>query len=525
MEWTPEKKQAFVTRMGKKRASFARGGVVRRKRFAAGGTTLTGPQLSGDAISGDTTGHGIGATIANFLGVQNSYVPNAAPIQAGTNVGQLQTGYEGAQGAIQQQQGLATQFAPLGPEAVQTEQGLTGQLQGIASGQGPNPAQAALAENTRRNIATQAALAANQRGANTNVGLIARQAAQQGADTQQQAVGEAATMQAQQQIAAQQQLQNLAAQEAGQQVGAVQGVSNAQQNEQNILQGANTSLNNANVAMQSNINSVEGQTAAGNQQASSNTIGGVAAGVGAAAAFLDKGGPVPHLAGGGKPLIVDPIRGPGTVGPGNGNNQEVGPWLNSNAQASSPNVSGPAAVPSSPDSKGQLEKGIGSAVGNTIGALKGSPAQLDMTSITAPEMTAGNNFSESAVGDLGSEVFAAKGGRITPGPHRSHVANYLASGGRVGEKVPAMVSPDEVYLSPEKVRQVVEEGANPMKIGYRVPGKAKKKNDSLKNDTVPMTLEEGGVVIPRHITTHKMAPEKAELFVHRANARKKAKSH
>lgn len=118
-------------------------------------------------------------------------------------------------------------------------------------------------------------------------------------------------------------------------------------------------------------------------------------------------------------------------------------------------------------------------------------------------------------------MFASRGGNVHPGPHQSHVANFLSTGG-MAKKVPAMVSPGEVYLSPEQVKKVVHEGANPMKIGMKFKGKAKVKGDSLKNDDIPIDLDEGGVVIPRHITQHKMAPEKAELFVHRAIARKKA---
>ena len=48
-----------------------------------------------------------------------------------------------------------------------------------------------------------------------------------------------------------------------------------------------------------------------------------------------------------------------------------------------------------------------------------------------------------------------------------------------------------------------------------VPGKAKVKGDSLKNDIVPADLEDGGVVLPRHIM-NKKDPEKAELFLRRA---------
>ncbi len=137
-----------------------------------------------------------------------------------------------------------------------------------------------------------------------------------------------------------------------------------------------------------------------------------------------------------------------------------------------------------------------------------------------PQMPALNDV-ESTTGQMGAagpvEPFA-NGGNV-----HDHFHNYFSGGGKAEGRVPAMVSPGEVYLSPEKVRAVIHEGADPMKIGEHIGGKAKKKNDSLKNDIVPKTLEEGGVVIPRHITTHKMAADKAALFVHRAMAKKKAR--
>jgi hypothetical protein len=82
-----------------------------------------------------------------------------------------------------------------------------------------------------------------------------------------------------------------------------------------------------------------------------------------------------------------------------------------------------------------------------------------------------------------------------------------------------MVSPDEVYLPPSKVKEVAHKGANPMKVGEHIPGKAKVPGDSLKNDTVPKLLDEGGIVIPRHITQGADAPKKAADFVRAIQAK------
>jgi hypothetical protein len=58
------------------------------------------------------------------------------------------------------------------------------------------------------------------------------------------------------------------------------------------------------------------------------------------------------------------------------------------------------------------------------------------------------------------------------------------------------------------------------KSGGKVPGKSKVKDDSLKNDTVPAMLSAGEIVIPRHITMHPDAPEKAAAFVRAILAKK-----
>lgn len=153
--------------------------------------------------------------------LNNQLAANNGAANLGSIYGQGQTlanqlsnagGVQNLGSALQSQQALANQ-----------QQGTAAQYQGIANGTGPNPAQAALNQSTGQNVANQAALMAGQRGASANVGLLARQAAQQGAATQQQAVGQGATLQAQQQLGA---LSGLTAQQ--------QAIGNTQQNVANI---------------------------------------------------------------------------------------------------------------------------------------------------------------------------------------------------------------------------------------------------------------------------------------------------
>ncbi len=142
-----------------------------------------------------------GAT--NALGI---LAAQTAPmgLQGAGYQGQATSGLGGLTNALQYAGGVGTQNNAVNNLGnVFNSQGSTlGQLQGIANGTGPNPAQAMLAQQTGQNVSNQAALMAGQRGAGANVGLMARQAAQQGAATQQQAVGQGATMQAQQSLGA-----------------------------------------------------------------------------------------------------------------------------------------------------------------------------------------------------------------------------------------------------------------------------------------------------------------------------------
>lgn len=137
-----------------------------------------------------------------------------------------------------------------------------------SQGGGPNPAQNMLNQATGQNVQQQGALMASARGASANPALIARLAAQQGGQIQQQAAGQAATLQAQQQLEAQKQLQAQQAQIANQ---ALQ----AQQINLGALTGYNQTVAGANAA---------------NKQADNQLLGGLLqAGGGLLASGLFKG--------------------------------------------------------------------------------------------------------------------------------------------------------------------------------------------------------------------------------------------
>jgi len=218
--------------------------------------------------------------VSGLLGSPSGPGPQAAPIVSPVTKEQAQSSYEANQQALAQQQ----QFL----QAVQAQNGLANQsnvfnqLQNVASGQGPNPAQAMLNQATGANVANQAALMAGQRGAGANVGLIGRQAAMQGAGIQQQAAGQGATMQANQSLGALGQMGGIAGQQAAQLAGATSANTAAQQQEQQNLLNSIAGVNQAQVANQSSINAANAQAQAAQMGMVGNVISGISGGVGAA---------------------------------------------------------------------------------------------------------------------------------------------------------------------------------------------------------------------------------------------------
>lgn len=233
---------------------------------------------------GGMLGLGGGASGTGFA------APGMAPIQNPTSQEQINKAYAGTQAGINAQDQLLR--ALQAQQGLQNQSDVYGQLQNIAAGKGPNPAQAMLNQETAKNVANQAALMAGQRGAGANAGLIARQAAQQGANLQQQAVGQGATMQAQQALGAVGQAGQLATQQAQQQMQGTQGLTNAQMSEQQALMNAQQGYNNNLVGMQSNINQANAGLAQTQMRGQQGLVGGILGGIGSALG-LAEGGEVP----------------------------------------------------------------------------------------------------------------------------------------------------------------------------------------------------------------------------------------
>jgi len=472
---------------------------------------------------------------------QNTNILNPATTQ------QAQDQYTNAQ------QGLSNQANFL--QAVQAQNGLQNQsnvfnqYQNIANGTGPNPAQAMLNQATNANVANQAALMAGQRGSGANAGLIARQAAMQGANTQQQAAGQAATMQANQSLNALGQMGGMATNQANQQANATNAYSQSAQGEQQNILGAIGAQNNANVSMQSNINNANANIAGNvaNQQGS--MFGGLMQGAGSG---------LSSLFGGSSPGGADDLT--GDAGAGSGGAAELdSAYGGVNAGTDTIQAASPDAISAVSDIFSSLAEGgnvedtsdgttslvqqngpqsqaaqflqqqeAGSGLPNNQGSLKPvkPPSQAEqmqnqmagMTKMGMQAIGKVGNFINTGLGDVadgvGSGVQDVAGGvgDLGADPAIDEGVDDVAMVAAKGGKVPAMVSPGELYLKPKDLEKV-KKGANPLAVGEKIPGKPKFPGNDYRNDVVRKDLESGGIVIPNKVMQSKNPQWQAHKFV------------
>lgn len=415
-----------------------------------------------NSLTGGVSGN-TGAAGGNFQAGQANVINPLTQQQATDQFGNATTQ---ANNALGQQQSFLN--------AVQAQNGLSNQssvynqLQGVASGTGPNPAQAQLAQATGASTANQAALMAGQRGSGANAGLLARQAAMQGSANQQNSAGQAATLQANQSLNALNSQGALATNQANQQANATNALNSSAQGEQgqlsNAISGQNTANNSAMASQNSSNAAIAGEVAKGQQGLVGGLLNGIGAGIGGA-----NGGMVQKYAAGGQILggSTPMNQVPASAGP----QSMIGKALSANSDA----------MPSSASPLQQGADSFGQGIGSGISGL--------FSSESAPQSIAGG----ADASDLGSmsTMMAAEGGQV-----------------------PAMVSPGEKYLDKSAVQQV-KAGADPMSVGETIPGKAKVSGskNSYANDTVPKTLESGGIVLPRSVTQSSNPHWAAHKFV------------
>ena len=462
---------------------------------------------------------GLAGTVGSMVGIGGSAAAqgmNWAPGQTGIDM--PVTSQQAKDAGTAAQTGIANQASFL--SALQAQNGIGNQsqvynqLQGVANGTGPNPAQAQLAQATGANTANQAALMAGQRGAGSNVGLIAREAAQQGGANQQQAAGQAATMQAQQSLGALNQLGGIAGQQVGQQAAATGALTGAQQSEQQLLLGQINAQNAAGLAQQQGLNTLN--------------AGQAAQGAKAQAGFLQGAGSLIGMAQGGRVYAnsgwsqVGPSESVSSMPVDQSHNYTIPPEQPSSAPAA------PSAPPSPLKKSGQAP----------ATATNAQPKGQQPDPLNSSGQTLGSGFAKgvSGLGNAIKGLFSSSSSPDDPGIPQSGYnpaaadipggnmaapamsADFEANAGggpgmAHGGKVPAMVSPGERYLPPSEVEKVAKGKKEAATAGEKIPGKAKVKGDSLKNDTVPKTLEEGGIVLPKSVMEAKHPHWEAHKFV------------
>lgn len=198
----------------------------------------------------------MGSFLSSSLGTDSQY--QATPAQAGNPYDADQLSQD-----LQRQNQIYNQ-----------QQALAGTLQQQANGTGPNPSQVQYQQNVNQNIANTQGMIASQRG--LNPALAAKLGANAGAQANQQAAGQSALLQQQQQLGASNNLGNLYGQMQQGNLG-----------QQGLYTGAN------NAAMQTNA-----AVANANQQAAQGLVGGGLGAIGSALTMAH-GGMVRHYADGG----------------------------------------------------------------------------------------------------------------------------------------------------------------------------------------------------------------------------------
>ncbi len=246
----------------------------------SGGAMLTGGALGG------IPGALVGGAVANGLGpgeagpahdIDSALMHTITGKQVDDQYANVEKGLGGQQAFLSALQGQ---------NGIQNQSNVFNQMQGIANGTGANPAQAMLNNSTGQNVANQAAIMASARGAGANPALMARQAAMQGANIQQDAAGQAAALQAQQQIAALNNMQGIAGQQVTNQGQATNAFSNAAQGAYGQTQNAAANFNN-------NITGLQGQQVQAEEndkKREANIIGGITGGLGSVFGMKAEGG-------------------------------------------------------------------------------------------------------------------------------------------------------------------------------------------------------------------------------------------
>lgn len=409
---------------------------------------------------------------------------------------QLNDAWANSQNGLGQQQQFLNQLAAQGgvqnqSDVFNQQQGLAGQLALQASGAaGPSIAQSQYQQNMNALAAQQAGAMGSQKG--MSPALQARMVAQQGANAQQNAAGQYATMGAQEQWAALQALQNqqanmanMANTQVAQRQAGLNAYNQGASNQQANLYRYQTGATNANAG-------IANTTAQGQQ----GVFGGVMNAMGGAMGMAH-GGQVPGYAAGG--VAMAPIT-----------SANFGNDLMSAANATFGGGSAPS--------------GVGADM-----------YQAPSVGVQGPQSQAGQQLQASnpgggggGIGGGGSNPGAAaiaQGmgsflGGLMGGGAKKQMDGMMGGGGGGGEDDGGGGGSGMMSMLPMLAMALNKGGSVPCVTGEKyshkmkpVPGKAKVKGDSKENDTVPAKLSPGEIIIPRSVAMSPNAPELAAKFV------------
>lgn len=508
---------------------------------------------------------------AGFQAQGADLIQGATADQANQAYNQVQSGINQQQNfvnALQAQNGIGNQS-----NVFNQQQGLANQLQLQAQGQGPNPAMAQFNQATGQNVANQAALMASQRGTSANPGMMARQAAMQGANIQQQAAGQAGIMQAQQQLAAQQALQqqqgmmaNVAGQQIGQQANATMGLNQAAQGSQaNVLNSINAQNQNRiqNTAQMNQANAGVAQQNAGAQK---ELFSGALQGAGSAAMMLSDEREKKEIHSGAEDIqqFLDSLSSKSyEYKDSSQKGASPGKHVGVMAQDLEKSSVGKDMVKESPSGKKMVDYGQGMSsilaaqadLNQRLKALEHGPQHfagggmaMSMPQMgpgvssdmgTGPASSAGQflgnpSLSQGAssavqggVSALGKGIGAgvsALSGLLAPGVSGSAGAgappnlgvtdqDKKSKGPSLGA-VPDQKGSSNIFgVASGKSLKMANGGVANLKEGGAVKGKAQVKGDSLKNDTVDAKLSPQEIVLPRSVTMSRDPAGDAAKFV------------
>jgi hypothetical protein len=375
---------------------------------------------------------------------------------------------------------------------------LAQQLLAQSQGQGPNLANLQLQQATNQNNQQAAAAAASQRG--MNPALAQRLVMQQQAMNNQNAAGQAGVLRAQQQLAAQQGLAGVYGQQGTEANANVAANESALGNQNNAVTSAVNSANQANAQIaQNNANQ-----SAGIFSGITNAVGG-----GALSSILHEGGEVErpekhlekllisigdkvkpvHLSGGGSALMPSSVP-QNAIDPGLAN----GPSDSANNLFGAANLQGGSPMSGASSMQGQDDSEFG---GSSIGSSGASGLPGAASSNPLSGMMGGGEGG----GGLGLLALAASSGAEIPaygqGGGIMSMLPMLAMLAAKGGKIPVALSPGELKIPAHKVEAVASGKEKASEAGERIPGKAKVKGDSLKNDTYMTHANAGDIIVKR----------------------------